>query len=608
MVNLLRLFCGLSLFYSYVAHAQTFVDVAPEAGVDYDGISAGAAWGDYDGDGDPDLHVSAGFAGESRLYDNHRGIFTEVSAVVGIDDEAPAYGAVWGDYDNDGDLDLYVTRGQPDGEVPNSLYKNNGDGTMSHEEQRAGVDDGAFSLQASWADYDRDGFIDLFVTNNPTQNEDEPSRLYNNNGDGTFTDVFPEMGFTAWGAGAAWGDYDNDGDADLMMPSFWDGIEEIEIEGMNISRLYRNDGATFSEVSALAGIDSSGSAVGPAWADFDNDMDLDLFIVTNAGFDGRPTFNRFYRNENDGTFSNIAEEAGVGDRKDFGFGNMGTWADYDADGFIDIYVTYTGSNPNRLFHNQGDGSFIDVASELGVDNPDGWGAAWADYDEDGDLDLFVANFAFEDDSPIGAPDRLYRNDLVTGRWLAVELEGVISNVSAIGTRVVAVDGTRRQMREVDGGSGLYSQGDLAVELGFGSAAVVDSLLIFWPSGVEQVLTDVATNQRLLVKEGDDTPTAVEEVGESVPETFALEQNYPNPFNSGTMIDFSVAELGEVELSVFNLVGQQVRNLVSGVYGPGQFRVDWDGRDSTGQEVASGVYTYRLNTGAVVKARRMTLLR
>ena len=593
-----------------VVGAQTFVDVAPEAGVDFAGVSSGVAWGDYDSDGDLDLHITGGFVGKNRLYDNRGGIFAEVASNVGIDDMAPAFGATWGDYDNDGDLDLYVAKGGNGVVVANSLYKNNGDGTFIHEEEQAAVADTGFSTHAAWGDYDRDGLLDLLVINNSPRVElvEVPSKLYKNLGDGRFADVFADMGIEVYGLGGAWGDYDGDLDLDLFIALPDKNILGTEYNAQ-MSQLLRNDGSSFSDVSEEAGVARSGLALGAAWGDYDNDLDLDLFVNPNNELDGGTGVNRLYRNEGDGTFTNVAAEAGVEDLRLWGFGNTGVWGDYNSDGYLDLYATYVADKPCQLFNNNGDGTFAGVAAEEGIDVHDGWSAAWADYDEDGDLDLFVASLAFEGDAIADGPDRLYRNDGNMNRWLSVKLEGGASNFSAIGTRVVAVDGSRRQMREVDGGSGLYSQGDLAVEFGFGSSSVVDSLLIRWPSGVEQVLTNVATNQRLLVKEGDDTPTAVEEVGETAPETFALEQNYPNPFNSGTMIGFSLAELGEVELSVFNLAGQKVRGLVAGVYGPGQYRVDWDGKDETGHGVASGVYLYRLHSrDRFIETRQMTLIK
>jgi len=206
------------------------------------------------------------------------------------------------------------------------------------------------------------------------------------------------------------------------------------------------------------------------------------------------------------------------------------------------------------------------------------------------------------------------------RWLNITLRGTKSNRSAIGTVVTAVTGTKRQRRDVDGGSGFCSQPSLPVEFGFGQTTTVDSLIIRWPSGIVQVLTNVATNQFLTVTEKG-TPGLVTAVGEDedasgaiegqrVPTTYTLSQNVPNPFNPETIINFELPEVAEIRLSVTNLAGQEVRVLVQGVHQPGQYRVVWDGRDTTGQDVASGVYLYRLEVvgRGIVETKRMALVR
>ncbi|NKB70767.1 MAG: T9SS type A sorting domain-containing protein [Candidatus Latescibacteria bacterium] len=602
------------------ATAQVFTEVAAQIGLTHQEMAAGAAWGDYDGDGDPDLFVTAGHIGVNRLYRNDAGVFTEVTGIAGDFGRDSSYGGAWADHDNDGDLDLFVARGAlvlvPETVKNNLLLQNEGDATFTDIAQQAGVDDTTGrGTHAAWADYDQDGLIDLLVTNNtadPTDPDAPPTpfnRLFHNQGDDTYGDVFSDMGIQDWGVGAAWADYDDDGDPDLYVAFYWDGIDPVELEGIHLSRLYRNEGGLLTDIAPTTGLDSTGVDLGPAWGDFDNDGDLDLYINVNAPLDGtRPGLNYLFRNDDGGTFANIARQAGVADRKDFGLGETATWADYDNDGWLDLFTTNTASNPNRLFHNQGDGTFTDRADELGIDLIDAWSAAWADYDLDGDLDLYMPRLTFIDGIIADLPNAFYRNDSTGNHWLHIRLTGTASNRSAIGARVTAIAGDLRQLREVDGGSGLYSQNSLDLEFGFGQRTSIDSLIVRWPSGTVQVLTDLPTNQRLRLVEGESSPTAVAETDDATP-SVALDQNYPNPFNAETVIAFALDQAAQIELTIVNQAGQTVRRLATGFYRPGAYRVQWDGTDAQGTDVASGVYVYRLTIdGQQAETIRLTLLR
>ncbi|MEW6755542.1 MAG: ASPIC/UnbV domain-containing protein [Candidatus Latescibacterota bacterium] len=259
------------------------------------------------------------------------------------------------------------------------------------------------------------------------------------------------------------------------------------------------------------------------------------------------------------------------------------------------------SSPTRLYHNSGDGTFRDAALASGIDAADAGNVAWADYDRDGFLDLLMTVVHVVDYGIVEAPNRLYHNEGNTNHWLVLRLRGTTSNRDAVGARVVAVSGAHRQRRDVEtAGSGRGSQPSLEVEFGFGSASVVDSLLIRWPSGRVQTLTDVATDQYLVLEESTGPqPTAVTEAGASasgtvaLPTALTLSQNYPNPFNGGTVIRFTLPAAGPVHLAVYNLAGQRVATLVSGERSGGAHAVTWDGRDAAGCPVASGSYVYRL---------------
>ncbi len=445
-------------------HAQTFTDVAATLGVN-DTVPGMAVWGDYDSDGDLDLYL-IGWNSESLLYRNNGdGTFTEVGASAGVNGTGQGLGGGWADYDRDGDLDLYVIHVNN----ANFLYRNNGDGTFTEVGASAGVNNSGNAAGVAWGDYDNDGDPDLYIAHDGSAN-----LLYRNNGDGTFTEVGSSAGVgdTGAGRGVGWGDYDKDGDLDLY-------VAMTSVANL----LYRNDGdGTFTEVGSSAGVtDPANSGSGVAWSDYDNDGDLDLYLSNFS------TANRLYRNDGSGTFSEVGGSAGVADT---GAGRAVGWGDYDNDGDLDLYLVNAAAN--RLYRNDGGGTFAEVGSAEGVaDGGNGHTVAWGDYDNDGDLDLYLGNF--------NEPNRLYQHGGTSNRWLTVKLVGTDSNKDGFGAQVTAVTGLTRQRRDVDGG-GLYGQPALPVAFGFGSTTTVDSLIINWPSGIVQTLTNVSTNQVLTVTE------------------------------------------------------------------------------------------------------------
>ena len=381
-----------------------FTDVAVAAGVNDGGDSQGVAWGDYDSDGDQDLYVANN--GNIRLYRNDgQGRFTEATVRAGMEDGGNGTGVAWGDYDNDGYLDLFAAN---NGE--NWLFRSNGDSTFTNVMRSARVNDRGTQTGAAWGDFDSDGDLDLYVASN-----DRPNRLYRNNRDGTFTNVADsaEVADTGNTQGVSWGDYDNDGDLDLYT-----------VKVFQPNRLYRNNGrGAFTDVGTLAGVSDGAFGRGAAWGDYDNDGDLDLYVVNSGP-------NRLYWNNGNGTFTNVGDSAGVADIGD-GYGCA--WGDFDNDGDLDLYVVNSGS-PHRLYRNDGNGKFTDIAASSGVTErgPGGFIAAWGDYDNDGDLDMYVAIS--------GRANRLYRNAGNANRWLHVRLVGTVSNRSGIGAQVTAVTG------------------------------------------------------------------------------------------------------------------------------------------------------------------------
>jgi len=458
------------------------------------------AWGDYDNDGFIDLVVPStrnsidNTAQPITLYHNNGdGTFRRV-ANSAIGAEARDWrGCSWADYDNDGYIDLFAASGDGNGfPAENELFRNNGDGTFKKMEASEvgpiASNGGDASEGPAWADYDRDGFLDLFVSRHG------PDWLFHNSGDGTFTKVNnASIGIPpdqADSYGAIWGDYDNDGWPDLFVPVFRGGVGNL---------LYHNRGnGTFEPVIAGSiAMDNKASSIG-TWVDYDNDGDLDLLVQRAFG-----EVRALYQNNGDGTFTMMTSNAlGPVLTDPATFGGQ-TWGDYDNDGFLDLFVANFNpvSGPNFLYHNNGDGSFSRVLSgsiandaEAPTDN-----AAWGDYDNDGFLDLFVSRGG--DTGP--ARNLLYRNNGNNNGWLKIKCVGTDSNRSAIGAkvRVKAVIGGKSfwQMREINSGAG-FGQNPLESHFGLGNATNVDTLRIEWPSGIVQEFHDVPAKKLLTVFE------------------------------------------------------------------------------------------------------------
>jgi tetratricopeptide (TPR) repeat protein len=481
-----------------------FTDIAPEAGLDKKDRGRGNAWGDFDLDGRLDL-FTVGIQTPHALFLN-RGdnLFADVAPQAGLADGRGGWAALAADSDNDGDLDLYVTRDAWEGQAPNSLYINNGNAVFTDTAPQAGVAGDGDSFIAAWGDLDNNGFVDLYVAEGITGNG-RPNKLYANRGDGTFTDIAVQAGVGHPGKslGVALGDIDADGDLDIYV---------ADVAGPNT--LYRNEGDHFTDISVQAGVTrpESGGYVA-FFFDGNNDGSNDLFVsgmsyyehfVASRISDAPVNSSRahLYRNNNDGTFSDIAPGSGLARN----FGSMGAdFGDIDYDGRIDIYLCNGGPvmtrfEPNTLFHNRGDG-FADITDAAGVGNlGKGHGASFADYDSDGDLDLYAGvGGHYPGDRQANS---LYRNEGTANGWLAVNLQGRASNRSAIGARLHLYRGGILQSAEIASGSGFGSTNSLTAEFGLGLEGTADSLTIHWPSGVVQSLTDLGSNRTLHVVEGE----------------------------------------------------------------------------------------------------------
>jgi cytochrome c peroxidase len=478
------------------AAPDLFANVSRQAGITNNRVvsldmAIGQAWGDYDNDGWVDLYVTDP-AGPNTLYRNN-GDGTFARSPLGEQVALPgAYsaGATFVDFDNDGWRDLYVANWGLD-----NLFRNDGGRRFVNVTRAAGLRDTGNTKTASWGDFDNDGFLDLYLANWSCYPEcgrpmnGDIDRLYHNNGDGTFSDVSDYLVGHLNGAGfvASFNDYDNDGDLDIYL------VNDEFINAIG-NKLWRNDGPgcigwCFTQVAAEAGADARLFGMGLATGDYDNDGDLDYYY-SNVG----PA--ELLQNQGDGTFREVAALAGVQAANGISWGSV--FFDYDNDGWRDLYLAVADTTnhediaSNQLFHNNRDGTFTAVDCGVGAgDVRPSLGVAYADYDRDGWVDLAVGN--------MDEGYRLYRNQAGRGHanhWLALELSGAGPvNRDAVGARVYLTtpDGVT-QMQDVINGASLGAGNELALYFGLGTARQA-GVTVRWPDGTQQVFDLVAVDQR-----------------------------------------------------------------------------------------------------------------
>ena len=531
-------------------HAQTsqpasiqFTDVTAASGIKFvhfkgnEGISInreefgpGVCVADFDGDGWQDIYFvngrdlyGRGIAVRNALYRNNGdGVFTDVTERAGVPGTGYGMGCVWGDYDNDGFDDLFVTQyGR------NVLYHNNGNGTFTDVTDKAGVagtESGTFHSGATFFDYDRDGRLDLYVGSYvslgntrycklgsvlsscaPSEYRGSSDALYHNNGDGTFTNVTvksriyqPEGKNLSVGAA----DYDNDGWPDLFVAN----------DGLNAYLYHNEHDGTFKEVGLASGmaLTSRGltmAAMCISLGDSDNDGWLDLYIS-----DFQRSSDHLWHNDGKGFFDEVSDQAGITrpTRDVLSFG--GGFLDYDNDGWLDLFIANGHVYPeveqatpeihykqiNSLFHNE-NGQFAETTkiSGDGFQHPHvGRGVAFLDFDNDGFTDVVVANN--------GDPPLLLHNGGGNGsHFLNFKLVGARSNRDGMGARIRVAAGRVSQIHEIAGGGSYLSQSDVRANFGLGKAPRADCVEITWPSGQRQVFRNIEADKLYLIEEGKD---------------------------------------------------------------------------------------------------------
>jgi hypothetical protein len=522
---------------SHAAPLPQFEDVTKKSGIDFqhsfgekalssiqEGTGSGCAWIDYNNDGLMDLYVANGrhvdgltdhsapdgVGATNHLYRNNGdGTFTDVTAKAGVPGKGIGVGITAGDFDNDGNEDLYVTN--YDSAI---LYHNNGNGTFTDVTAKAGVNNPNFGTGAAFLDYDHDGRLDLFVGNylkydpanrqyysaqqypGPLEYAPETNRLFHNNGDGTFTDVSKASGIGAEpgrAMGVTVGDYDGDGWPDIYVAN----------DTMASFLYHNNRNGTFTDVAPEVGAaygqnGEASTAMGPVFGDYENKGRQGLF-VSDAHF------HRLLRNSGkaDGSFEDVTNQSGVGSVSAQFVGWSDGLFDFDNDGWKDLFIVNGGlvwliPQQSSLLRNNGDGTFADVSLQAGSffqTSIVSRGACFADYDNDGYVDAFIVT--------LGGKGILLHNTPPTGKrnhWLTIKLVGTRSNRDGYGASLEAVAGDLHQWVESTSESGYLSQNDPRPHFGLGQHAVVDTLTIHWPSGAVQTLHDVKADQVLKVTE------------------------------------------------------------------------------------------------------------
>jgi hypothetical protein len=520
-----------------------FTDVTQSAGIQFvhfkgnrgtstilEEAGPGVCVADFDNDGWPDIYFvngrdryGRGIAARNALYHNNGdGTFTDVTEKAGVPGTDYGLGCVWGDYDNDGYDDLFVTQyGR------NVLYHNNGGGTFTDVTEKAGVaglESGKFHTGATFFDYDRDGHLDLYVGSYvalepkgpsycmlgnvqsscpPWKYEGSSDALYHNNGDGTFTNVTSSAkAFQANGKNLSVvaADYDNEGWPHLFVAN--DGIEAY---------LYHNEhNGTFTEIAPITGIaygrhGKTMAAMCMSLGDYDNDGWLDLYV---SDFQGNS--DHLWRNDHIGGLMEVSDAAGITQPTSNVLSFGGGFFDYDNDGWLDLFIANGHVYPeveqaspgthykqiNSLFQNEKNGKFIETTKAAGIDlvaPRAGRGVAFADFDNDGFVDIVVAND--------GDPPTVLHNSGNSNHFLNFKLVGMKSNRDAMGARVRVLAGGISQIREIAGGGSYLSQSDLRANFGLGEAAQAQTVEVKWPSGQVDVFSSVAADKFYLLQEG-----------------------------------------------------------------------------------------------------------
>ena len=522
---------ALFLSTTFFCHAQhTFTDISSLARINNEGHNTGVAVGDYDQDGWQDVYVSVR-NGANRLYRNlGDGTFSNVAPALGLDYAGDTRVSSWADINNDGHLDLYLGNNLEE----DKLFENNGDGTFSDITQAAGISNLEKPHSTLFADINMDGLLDIYVANFQSEN-----KLYLNSGLSVFVDYTTQSGALDMlnNMGAVFFDYDEDGDPDLYLTH--DGQPSI---------LYQNDGSGhFTDVSAGSGLNLDGYGMGVDIGDINRDGHMDVY-VTNL-FE-----NYLFLNNGNGTFTEIGAAAGV---DDYGMGWGINFFDFDNDGWVDIHIandSYFSDYNNVVYRNNGDLTFDKVLTDNPIaSDKAAYGSACFDMDRNGLLEVFIANYGTGSVNQ----NQLFRNDSDPLHFIAFNLVGTASNSLAIGAKISIIDEQgKKHYDEVTAGSGFASQNSMMHHFGLGPAENIHELKIEWPSGLVQQLSNLPADHFYEITEGQDPVVLYE--NSSIEEEINIQdlRIYPNPVNDVIYIE-TTGQIQFEKIQILNSRGQVV---------------------------------------------------
>lgn len=478
----------VNLLYSQIARSQFFTKIINSPISTNLKDSRSINWVDVNNDDKIDLFISNGpYGGQnnSLFINTGLGTFSLVTNDSIVLDNMPSDGATFSDIDNDGDLDGFVVNWY---NVNNLFYLNNGNGTFTKNNSQILSNDLGYSETASWGDYDKDGLVDLYVTNSAGIKK---NYLYHNDGSSNFTKVTSGsvVNDAYFSRNVSWVDIDLDNDLDLFVTN----------ENNQNENIYRNDGSgTFTKLLTGPLLLDGGNTNSSSWADYDNDGDLDVFLANDLGV------NSLFENNGNFNFTKITSDTVV---KTPSRSFSSAWSDIDNDGDLDLFVTNSFASGTKLINyfylNDGTGNFTRNSTDpITQDSSWSYGCAFGDYDNDGFEDLAVATCRY---NGIDSGDFLYHNNTNSNNWITIKLKGTVSNKTAIGTKVrikTIINGQPVwQMREISAQSSYNGQNDLRAHFGLKDAISIDTMIIEWPLGMVEKYFNISSNQFIEYIEG-----------------------------------------------------------------------------------------------------------
>lgn len=563
--------------------SQTFTNVGPQMGLTHmfqNGFNGGGlSFVDYDSDGYDDLFLSSSSGQTVVAKKNNITNFINVTGIFGFTVISESKTILCSDYDNDGDKDILIVHFN--GFL--KLYRNN-NGSYQDVTISSGIGaDTLKSTAAMWFDYNRDGLLDLYVGcySGFGNNIPNPNKLFKNLGNGNFQDVSVSSNSQNPGnkvlAMIAL-DYNNDS---------WPDIYIASDRRYGNSLLKNNGNGTFSDVSIQSGTNLVLDAMGLSITDYDNNGYFDIYI--SNGEEG----NAFLKNNGNGTFTEVAATLNMSVNR-ICWGN--NFFDYDNDGDDDLYVAVSGGPINRnnvLFRNNNNGTFTKMTGiGLENDNFQSYGSALGDVNNDGYIDIASMN--------TGDPVSLMRSSGGSNKWIKIKLQGTYSNRDGIGSLIEVYRGSIKTKRYVNCGLSYCSQNSLIQTMGAGTASNIDSIRVYWPSGIRQTVNNISTNQTITITESGVIGININNSG--IPVKFILNQNYPNPFNPSTVIEYSVPNSTNISIKLYNVLGTEIATIVNGYKTAGNYNVSIT--ENITSRLSSGIYYYimtaRQNSGSLTE--------